>query len=432
MQSIERRPTAESNLDLCTSMIFEGCHLTIAGLQKFYLNLIEETKELLYNDILHGAPLPDVHQQEIFDNIICTTPGYSMFTNPWNPFHHHTKFLLELLMQLSDEFCYHSKTNQDSVIWNVPNVQKLHAWFKRLGGKLFVLMQVSNRQPGRGPELSTITWHNTGSVPRNIYWICKKLNVICFYNKSQMGTQLEKLILCAFEPVASKLWIDFGTFMVPAMTTIYSLTCSTFSSDTIYQYPFSSTNGLWTTADFSATLAALTGPPEHEGRLGIALTIALLCHIMIAIIRCYCQTDTQVVVRFMKEIQCLQVGHGKEASAGYAVTANSCRNMSMHHLIAMQELSIIHHRIISPSTAPTLTAIKPHPSGTLILSNPNKSISKHMEQFIICQFSSLAADLRIQIPQAVASGMAATFLSHLPSELEISSNTDGPTWYQEP
>lgn len=169
MQSIERRPTAESNLDLCTSMIFEGCHLTIVGLQKFYLNLIEETKELLYNNILHGAPFPDVHQQEIFDNITCTTPGYSMFTNPWNPFHHHTKFLLELLMQLSDEFCYHSKTNQDSVIWNVPNVQKLHARFERLGGKLFVLMQVSNRQPGKGPELSTITWHNTGSVPRNIY-----------------------------------------------------------------------------------------------------------------------------------------------------------------------------------------------------------------------------------------------------------------------
>ena len=129
----------------------------------------------------------------------------------------------------------------------------------------------------------------------------------------------------------------------------------------------------------------------------------------------------------MEEIQCLQVGHGKEASAGYAVTTDSCHNMSMHHLIAMQELSIIHHRIILPSTVPTLTAIKPHPSGTLILSNPNESISKHMEQLIICQFSSLATDLRIQIPQAVASSMAATFLSHFPSELEISSNTNGPT-----
>lgn len=153
---------------------------------------------------------------------------------------------------------------------------------------------------------------------------------------------MEKLILHAFEPVASKLWIDFGTFMVPAMTAIYSLTCSTFSSDTIYQYPFASANGLWTTADFSATLAALTGPPEHEGGLGIALTIAPLCHIMIAIIRCYCQTDAQVeVVRFMEEIQHLQVGHGKEALAGYAVITDSCHNMSMHHLIAMQELSII-------------------------------------------------------------------------------------------
>ena len=243
-----------------------------------------------------------------------------------------------------------------------------------------------------------------------------------------MGTQLEKLILHAFEPAASKLWIDFGTSVVPAMITIYSLTCSTFSSDTIYQYPFASTNGLWTTMDFSATLAALTGPPEHEGGLGIALTIAPLCHIMIAIIRCYCQTDTQVeAVRFMEKIQHLQVGHGKEASADYAVTADSCCNMSMHHLIAMQELSIIHHRIVLPSTVPTLMAIKPHPSGTLILSNPNESISKHMEQFIICQFSSFATNLRIQIPQAVASGMAATFLSHLPSELEISSNTDGPT-----
>ena len=61
--------------DLCTSMIFEGCCLTIAGLQKFYLNVIKETKELLYNNILCGAPLSDVHQQEIFDDITCTTPG---------------------------------------------------------------------------------------------------------------------------------------------------------------------------------------------------------------------------------------------------------------------------------------------------------------------------------------------------------------------
>ena len=187
-----------------------------------------------------------------------------------------------------------------------------------------------------------------------------------------MGTQLGKLILHAFEPAASKLWIDFGTSVVPAMIAIYSLTCSTFSSNTIYQYPFASANGLWTTADFSATLVALTGPPEHEGGLGIALTIAPLHHIMIAIIRCYCQTDTQVeAVRFMEEIQHLQVCHGKEASAGYAVTTDSCCNMSMHHLIAMQELSIIHHRIILPSTAPTLTAIK-H-SYSQILMNPYPS-----------------------------------------------------------
>lgn len=93
-----------------------------------------------------------------------------MFTNTWNPFHHHTKFLLKILMRSQDEFCHESKTNPNGVVWNIGNVRKFCKNADRLLAHIFALMQIENGQLGRGTELSTIAWHNMASAPRNIYW----------------------------------------------------------------------------------------------------------------------------------------------------------------------------------------------------------------------------------------------------------------------
>lgn len=243
--------------------------------------------------------------------------------------------------------------------------------------------------------------------------------------------ELQKLICRAFEPKAAKLCIEYATFVCPALVAIDSHTVSTFSGETTYQYVFASANGLWTTEDFTATLSTLLGQPEYEGGVGMAFTMSSLRHLLIALIRRHCQSSAQTdALKFVEEIQRLQVGHDRDASTGYAVTTDSCRNMSIQHLIAMQELSVIHHGIISPSTAKPHPVVGPHAPGALSAHNPqppSEIATLHLEQHMAQQFSTLAANLKVEMIRSVAEGVGLALTTHHPPEVRSSSaDCDGP------
>jgi hypothetical protein len=60
-----------------------------------YEKLEKETKDALFNDVLLGMKIPDLHHDHIYDDLSNTDVGYSFITNRRNKFHQ----LCDLLLQ---------------------------------------------------------------------------------------------------------------------------------------------------------------------------------------------------------------------------------------------------------------------------------------------------------------------------------------------
>ncbi len=112
----------------CEEMTFNG-HLVKTSFCNMFLKLEQRTQTLLFNDVLLGLELPNLHKDHIHDELNNTNPGYSFISDTHNKFHHHKFFLSEAMMneaKFGDRFFFAAHTSDvGGIAWNKPNVE---AW----------------------------------------------------------------------------------------------------------------------------------------------------------------------------------------------------------------------------------------------------------------------------------------------------------------
>ena len=362
--------------DIGEELVFDGRSITMTSFRVMYGKLLQDTEDLLRNDILLGLDLPDITHERIHDNLSCTDVGYSFITDKANKFYLHRLFLIEAMLldeRFQSKFVHAEHCNDHGIVWNTSGI---HAWFKsceRCLGNLFALLHYGAGQPARGTELTILSLVNTSLHARNIYWFKKLVNIVTTYNKTQTTLEKPRVIARSLPPPVGELYITWMTFVVPTLATIAACfeapqtTISVRFRDSL----FTSLSGPWDSDDLSSILMAISGEPIARQGLGHPMGIADTRHLLIAIMRKHLRgiSNHSVLEEYFNE----QSGHGDDVAEGYAVSFDTIRNVPEERLALFVEVSKRQHKLLFPDDAEAPNT--PLPPTSLSATAPSSATS---------------------------------------------------------
>lgn len=439
-----RMPRIMWNDHACEEMTFNG-HLVKTSFCNMFLKLEQRTQTLLFNDVLLGLELPNLHEDHIHDELNNTNPGYSFISDTRNKFHHYKFFLSEAMMneaKFGDRFFFAAHTSDvGGIAWNKPNVE---AWLRTCEeciGNIFALAHYGGTQPARGTELAILAPENKTLRRRNIYWYSGYLNIVTMYNKTQTNSRKPRMIGRSLPPSIGKLLILWLALVVPTLDIIWRCYQGhPIDPDRFLSRLFTGLSGNFNTDDFSAILSSTSGEAVSDYGLGLSMGIADTRHFLIAIMRKFCRgaQNRDLLEEYLNE----QSGHEEDAAANYAITFDSILNVSINKLDKFVEISKLQHTLLYPTGRELCTSM-PH-----IISNSSwgttsqtaavdhKDLASSISSEIIARFTSasqlapLASQVATYLAPAIKSNIAegfAAIVPIIPRKVSLASNVVQPT-----
>lgn len=230
-----------------------------------------------------------------------------------------------------DKFLIQSPTG---TTWNH---HTLHQWLKdyaELEGLLLLRAEMLGGAPGRGTEMTSMTYCNIPTRPfRNLVLVDEYVVLLRRYHKSGALTGVDKLIPHALDAFTGSIIIqDLALLRPMAQIIAHILYPDNSAITTLYQTKlFVNKTKEFTTEQLSDSMA------KHSlSFLGFALTLAAWRHISIAFRRKFCAA----VMEFMENdepretIEALQAGHHKAIEDRiYGLSADSLAGLAEDFLI---------------------------------------------------------------------------------------------------
>jgi hypothetical protein len=311
-------------------LMLDSHQLSIPAFCNMFQCLLEHTTTSLHQVVLLGLQLPDLEHDIIHDILSETSPGYCFLTNHRNTFFLHCHFLISAMLDPSKtgmRFSYLNHSNASSVVWNMSGV---HGWLESVQSclhNLFALMHYGSGQPGRGTELTILCWINTVLHPRNMYWFGGHLNVVTLYNKTQTNTGIQQLISHSLEPRVAKLFILWGSLVVPALICLATSIQAPSEAEAVRLHTrvFTSLDREWNSEDLSGILSSISAEPVASSGLGHSLGLASTRHFLIAIMKRHLH-DLVDKYKLTDELFNEQSGHGEEVAKHYGLDFISIQN----------------------------------------------------------------------------------------------------------
>lgn len=183
-----------------TRVVVEGQDIEFKEFQGAYLDLLERVERVLHNAVLLGVPLKKFgfeidRNTPLIDEHARTDPGYSMFSDPRNPFVKLRFAMAKRFFKTSAASFLHKGLAGGKVSWDDLGVERWledHAECTRL---LSLLMQLSGGQPCRGVEFCLMKVANMAHRMRNFHWVNPGMLVyVMYYNKTTSNTSMDRVV----------------------------------------------------------------------------------------------------------------------------------------------------------------------------------------------------------------------------------------------
>jgi superfamily II DNA helicase RecQ len=343
-----RMPRVMWQDDMGTELNFDGRLISVSSFRTMYLKLFDDTKKMLYEDVLLGLPLPDITHKHIRDDLSNTTVGYSFITDTNNSFHLYIHTLVTAMLDqdtFGTRFAYGDHSNKDGIVWNTDGIQRWFAAAEKCLGNLFALQHYSS-QPARGTELSFLATVNTRLHARNVFWFMGLLNFVTTYNKTQTNMNKPRIIARSAPPPLGELFIAWMTFVTPALVAISTCLYSTEMATRFRDLLYTGLGGPFHTDDFSSILMSISGNSVADYGLNHAMGMADTRHFLIALVRKHLRDEA--LSNAVEEVFNAASGHSDETAELYAISYDSLPLVSDSTLARFVEISRCQHRIIYP------------------------------------------------------------------------------------
>ncbi|KAG6819759.1 hypothetical protein H0H93_008917 [Arthromyces matolae] len=192
------------------TMLFHGISINFTDIQNLFTVLENKLLEC-YNR--HVLILTDLYfpYDQLCDDLANTTAGYSFMTDPKNPFARDRDLLMRKVLDNPDlRSKFVAFEDKDGHIeWNKTRLRQWLVQYSKFQGLLLARAHMLGGSPGRGTELTAMTFKNIPtSTHRNCVVFGKYLAMLVTYHKGTAMTGSEKLIPHAFDGLTSDLIIQ--------------------------------------------------------------------------------------------------------------------------------------------------------------------------------------------------------------------------------
>ncbi|KAI6139459.1 hypothetical protein BKA82DRAFT_4364894 [Pisolithus tinctorius] len=192
-----------------TSMLYKGEEIQFRDLCSMFADTEARLVELWEQCILNGtAQLID--ELCIVDDLTNREVGYSFVADPRNTAFKCKGQLVQAALAGEGGFAHYATVLADGKVqWNK---RALRTWlqdYAEMGALLLLRAEMLSGAPGRGTELTAMTYRNTKTRPtRNLVMLGNHLTILCQYMKMTALTGRDKMIPHALDGLTSNIMIQ--------------------------------------------------------------------------------------------------------------------------------------------------------------------------------------------------------------------------------
>ncbi|KAG6863942.1 hypothetical protein C0991_001806, partial [Blastosporella zonata] len=255
------------------TMLFDGDEIAFSNIRLLFVDLEKRLVQSWKEHVLMGLDLHFAYGS-ICDDLTNPTIGYSFMSDPRNPFVSKRDWMMTSVIdspKLRKKFIAFEMGN-GHVEWNQVALRSWLFKYAQFESLLLVRAQMLGGSPGRGTEITAMTYKNIGtSTHRNCVVFGKYLAMLVTYHKGTSMTGTEKLIPHAFDGLTSDLIIQDLAIARPfAELAVHICYPGHASIRTVYRDHLFVNNGkLFTSENMTGIMQALT-EPILGAQLGLA------------------------------------------------------------------------------------------------------------------------------------------------------------------
>ncbi|KAG6825625.1 hypothetical protein H0H87_009015, partial [Tephrocybe sp. NHM501043] len=254
------------------TMLYKGIRVEFDNILKVFIEM-ERVLVEQWHTVLCGLKLYQKYG-DLADDLTNAAVGYSFMSDARNPFSADRDVLCKAILDDSDLRRRFVRTEDmaGQPIWNQVALRQWLYDYAQFEGTLLVRCDMLGGSPGRGTELTAMTYKNIATTThRNFVAFGKYIAMLVTYHKGTAMTGTEKLIPHALDGVSSDLIIQNLALARP-FAELAVLICFPDKADIRQRYRdqlFVNNGKLFTTTEISSIMQTFTEPIVGHG-LGVS------------------------------------------------------------------------------------------------------------------------------------------------------------------
>ncbi|KAG1848267.1 hypothetical protein F4604DRAFT_1502194, partial [Suillus subluteus] len=291
------------------TMLYKGNHIDLDDVRKMLADTEARLVDLWENSVLKGLHIR-IDYDAIADDLTNKDVGYSFLSDPRNPCFSRRDRLLDAFFHNKDIFGHFGVVREGKMIWNKGNLRKWLQDYADFHSLLLLRCEMLSGAPGRGTELTAMTYRNTSTRPtRNLVILGKHVAMLCLYSKTGALTGKDKLIPHSLDAVTGDILIQDLALARPFAEFAASVCFlnNTQVKELYRQQMFIKFDRLFNSSDLSSTMTRHSLPA-----LNYSLTINSWRHIQTAWKRKFrCSAENLLEEDTEDTVDALQAGHSR-------------------------------------------------------------------------------------------------------------------------
>lgn len=292
-----------------SAMLYKGNRIDLDDVRKMLADTEARLVDLWENSVLKGLHIR-IDYRTVSDDLTNKDVGYSFLSDPRNPCFARRDRLLDAFFRNKDIFGHFGVVREGSMIWNKGNLRRWLQDYADFHSLLLLRCEMLSGAPGRGTELTAMTYRNTSTRPtRNLVILGKHVAMLCLYSKTGALTGKDKLIPHSLDAVTGDILIQDLALARPFAEFAASV-CFLDNAQVkeLYrQQMFIKFDRLFNSSDLSSTMTRHSLPALNYG-----LTINSWRHIQTAWKRKFrCSAEDLLEEDTEDTVDALQAGHSR-------------------------------------------------------------------------------------------------------------------------
>ncbi|KAG2343741.1 hypothetical protein BDR05DRAFT_883699, partial [Suillus weaverae] len=291
------------------TMLYKGNHVDLDDVCKMFADTEARLVDAWENMVLKGLQIR-IDYDGIADDLTNKDVGYSFLSDLRNSCFTRRDRLLDAFFRNQAIFSHFAVVRHGEIIWNQATLRKWLQDYADFQSLLLLRCEMLSGAPGRGTELTAMTYRNTRTRPtRNLVMLGKHITMLCLYSKTSAITGKDKLIPHSLDAVTGDILIQDLALARPFAEFAASICFPSDKNITeLYrQNMFVKFDKLFNSSDLSSVMTRHSLPFLNYG-----LTINSWRHIQTAWKRKFrCSTDDIVEEDAEDTVEALQAGHSR-------------------------------------------------------------------------------------------------------------------------